>query len=256
MSKKLECEIVQDLLPMYVDQLTSDYTTQRVKEHLEECSPCHEIYDLMTEGVEEQVQHNAVEVKKLKWYMKKFKVFYLLIGAILAFGIFIGGNFIYGQLFISANSTVDNKSVEVTELYQLEGGYIYANIRVTDGYFVDYVSPRFNDESQIGEATVTFGRTIIPKVSEERCGGDDINNACGVSIAFNPETSQFIYISFGAPTDTDIPDDMSIVNYIEKGLSWENPKGNALNAFYYEGKNKEDRVLIWERGMDLPLLDE
>lgn len=34
MSDKLRCEIVQDLLPSYVDGLTSDETNEAVKDHL------------------------------------------------------------------------------------------------------------------------------------------------------------------------------------------------------------------------------
>ena len=40
MSDKLRCEIVQDLLPSYVDGLTSDETNEAVKDHLADCEMC------------------------------------------------------------------------------------------------------------------------------------------------------------------------------------------------------------------------
>ena len=44
---KIPCELVRDLLPSYVDQLTSDTTNQYMEEHLAECSSCRELYQTM-----------------------------------------------------------------------------------------------------------------------------------------------------------------------------------------------------------------
>ena len=46
MSDKLRCEIVQDLLPSYVDGLTSDETNEAVKDHLADCVSCRDMYEL------------------------------------------------------------------------------------------------------------------------------------------------------------------------------------------------------------------
>lgn len=40
MKNKLPCEIIQDLLPSYLDNLTSDVTNHAIKEHMETCSHC------------------------------------------------------------------------------------------------------------------------------------------------------------------------------------------------------------------------
>ncbi len=37
---KLNCEVIQDLLPMYLDNVCSDQSRQIVEEHLEECEEC------------------------------------------------------------------------------------------------------------------------------------------------------------------------------------------------------------------------
>ena len=46
---ELSCEIVQDLLPSYVDELTSPVTNEAVRSHLETCSVCRESWRRMTE---------------------------------------------------------------------------------------------------------------------------------------------------------------------------------------------------------------
>ena len=38
MNHKIPCDMIQDLLPLYIDGLTSETTTLEIKEHLETCS--------------------------------------------------------------------------------------------------------------------------------------------------------------------------------------------------------------------------
>ena len=47
MNEKLPCEIVQDLLPSYVDGLTSDCSAKAVEAHLQGCSACSALYENM-----------------------------------------------------------------------------------------------------------------------------------------------------------------------------------------------------------------
>ena len=34
---KIPCEVIRDLLPSYIDELTSEITNQVIREHLENC---------------------------------------------------------------------------------------------------------------------------------------------------------------------------------------------------------------------------
>ncbi|MCD7748093.1 MAG: zf-HC2 domain-containing protein [Firmicutes bacterium] len=38
------CDIVRDLLPLYIDHETSEESSEMIKEHLAECEECREIY--------------------------------------------------------------------------------------------------------------------------------------------------------------------------------------------------------------------
>ena len=44
MNKELQCNIVNDLLPLYMDDLTSEETNSFIKKHLEECQNCQNEY--------------------------------------------------------------------------------------------------------------------------------------------------------------------------------------------------------------------
>lgn len=47
MKNELSCEVVQDLLPSYVDCLTSDVTNQSIETHIQNCTSCREILNRM-----------------------------------------------------------------------------------------------------------------------------------------------------------------------------------------------------------------
>ena len=37
---KIPCEMIQDLLPSYIDELTSEVTNREVESHVSECGLC------------------------------------------------------------------------------------------------------------------------------------------------------------------------------------------------------------------------
>lgn len=80
MEQKLTCDVVRDLLPMYVDELTSEATNELVEDHLGECKECSEILEDMRHPMEVET---APEVKDFKKYLKKSRtsIFYWLMGA-------------------------------------------------------------------------------------------------------------------------------------------------------------------------------
>ena len=47
MKNKIPCEVIRDLLPSYVDELTSEVTNQVIRDHLETCEDCRERYASM-----------------------------------------------------------------------------------------------------------------------------------------------------------------------------------------------------------------
>ncbi len=84
------CKIVQDLLPNYMEKITSDETNQFVEKHLEQCEECTRIYNNMksnlevpTENIDKGVDYMKKfnkEVKHLKFWKKILIVIALIIG--------------------------------------------------------------------------------------------------------------------------------------------------------------------------------
>ena len=50
-----QCEIVRDLLPLYVDSACSEASKEMIKEHLENCSSCNQIYQKMCSHTSEAI---------------------------------------------------------------------------------------------------------------------------------------------------------------------------------------------------------
>ena len=78
MDRELECEIVRDLLPLYVDKMASDVSKESIRRHLEHCADCNEIYRRMTFHLEEEKRPS--EVGDVKRFLNKTKKMYLLYG--------------------------------------------------------------------------------------------------------------------------------------------------------------------------------
>ena len=50
-----QCEVIQDLLPLYVDGACSESSTEMIKEHLETCSECRQIYQQLCSHTSEEI---------------------------------------------------------------------------------------------------------------------------------------------------------------------------------------------------------
>lgn len=67
MKNKLSCEIVKDLLPSYIDQLTSKETSEAVAAHLSDCESCRAAYREMTNSEPPKDEQSEVD------YLKKVR---------------------------------------------------------------------------------------------------------------------------------------------------------------------------------------
>jgi len=118
MKEKQSCAVIQDLLPLYVEQLTSEETNQIIEKHLEECKGCKSLYNSMKEEIfreNEQANENTEAVKEVD-YLKKIrttsrkKVWFGIGGVLLAIAVIaLVKVFMYGS---PSESYVSNIMVE------------------------------------------------------------------------------------------------------------------------------------------------
>lgn len=98
---RMTCEIVRDLLPLYIDDACSEGSRRLVREHLKNCAECEKEYRLMMQpakeeqtedfaAVEEQLLKEGKErietgvkrriADKIRWFDLSLNVFFLILG--------------------------------------------------------------------------------------------------------------------------------------------------------------------------------
>ena len=135
-----KCKIVQDLLPNYIENLTSEETNSFVESHLNECEECTEIYNNMKKNIDmEKSKVDKREVKYIKKYNKKLKVFKILaiivLIVILAIAIHTTRNFIIvrglqnniSKYVNSTNHHIKTITKESNEIILISNYYIKDN---------------------------------------------------------------------------------------------------------------------------------
>ena len=75
MNKELQCNIVNDLLPLYMDDLTSEETNSFIKKHLEECQNCQNEYRTFKAELSNSAnRNNATKMQEID-YLKKINIY-------------------------------------------------------------------------------------------------------------------------------------------------------------------------------------
>ena len=67
---KIPCEVVQDLLPSYIDELTSDVSNKMIEDHVEKCDSCRNVLDTMRAGSQEKSEPEPDEKKEIDFLKK------------------------------------------------------------------------------------------------------------------------------------------------------------------------------------------
>lgn len=115
-----KCKIVQDLLPTYIENMTTEETTNFIKEHLETCKNCQEIYEAMKEDIEKENIENTETVRKIKKYRRKIilikVIFFAIIFAIIAT---IIGNIAY-KFYVVKKAYTRNTNYKAFESFTVE----------------------------------------------------------------------------------------------------------------------------------------
>ncbi|MDF1509111.1 zf-HC2 domain-containing protein [Robertmurraya sp. DFI.2.37] len=94
----MKCNLVRDLLPLYIEGDCSSRTNRMVKEHLLNCSKCRELYEIMEPPIDlkfvlpqESMKDLEIRQKKLwrKYYgrliLKGSLLFIVVYSAVLSF---------------------------------------------------------------------------------------------------------------------------------------------------------------------------
>ncbi len=94
MKIKIPCEIIRDLLPSYIEKLTSDVTNKAIKEHLADCKDCKRVYGDMTKFSDLESENDDAPkidyLKKTKKRSTRKTITCVIVALVIATTIFTG----------------------------------------------------------------------------------------------------------------------------------------------------------------------
>ena len=224
----IPCNIIKDLLPLYIDDVCSVKTAREIEDHLASCESCRDVFDSMNTDLPpvSLPEEKSDAEKSIEFFKKinrtitfrqtlKFGIVTIILILLLAFA----------TNFESVNDflfRVSDKDISVTELYQLEDGNIYASFKSEKGVtnITDYFSPNMSDwqTSADCDSGIWFRSSPVDRITSGRFSSD---KTCSIvfspSVSIHAESTPLVY---------------------------------SRRVLYYEGQNYSRKV-IWEKGMTL-----
>jgi len=139
----VNCDIIRDLLPLYVDDVCSASSRELVDTHLQGCAKCAEELRLMKGALpaSEVIAEEVSSAKAAGKAWKKNKIRSILIGLLIA--AIIGGA-IYG-LTVPNIVPVDEAHLQVGNVCRMESGALHVELTVTDGFKHNFIRYRTVD---------------------------------------------------------------------------------------------------------------
>ncbi|WP_028612099.1 zf-HC2 domain-containing protein [Paenibacillus harenae] len=218
---KIPCDVIKDLLPLYYDDVCSRATQKTVEEHIESCTDCKRILDKMRINIglsPETIEKNKLEgeaLKSIKTFWNRSKAAAFIKGLILATISCAVLSLGYIGLTQWNITKVPADVIQITEVSRLKGGRIAYHVKMTDGYNVNQVNFKLDNDGNF------YMTPVRPVIKSKKFADIGLANSY-----------EFV--------------DLEQVNANQKAKG----KDVEIQAVYYG--SPEDHILIWKKGMVLP----
>lgn len=223
---RMHCDIVRDLLPLYVDDVCSKKSREMIEEHLKECEECRKYYESLNGITPEVVVDRDMDFLRENEFIQKIKkkiTFDMIVVGFMVFLACVIGSTIYagyphepGYSFYGLiDKRLEVKDIWITDLYQLESGEIFFTVNSDKKFTWPYTDTAIYDE----EKDIYYSKGFYTY-----SWWDDNIEGNGTL-----KKSSFIYSPVGKDID---------------GVSHE------ISEIRFEGKD-DSSILVWEKGQKL-----
>ena len=213
------CRLIEDLLPLYHDEICSQESRELVEEHVQGCPACQQSLNAMEKGLDHP-QEDAEEAAALKaaqaGWKKRRKISRYKGGLIAILVVLIAASPLW--LTLRQNTPVPAEEIEISQLCQLEDGTIVFHLYIKDGKTLEKIVFYVDQDGSL-YYTPMHALWEANRTSEQGL--------------FN------IYLAFGNTGRAEGEPSHKPALLLEE-----------IPAIY--AGTPEDRVLIWKPGMDLP----
>ncbi|MGN0413053.1 MAG: DUF4825 domain-containing protein [Lachnospiraceae bacterium] len=113
MKIRIPCTMIKDIMPTYLDELTSQETNEMIEEHLKECEECSHLFADMREPKTDETEKNkeTAEIDFLKKNRKRSKRILKISMLIAVIGLFIG---LMAPLFVKHELSCEEVDLNLT----------------------------------------------------------------------------------------------------------------------------------------------
>ena len=150
----MRCEIIRDLLPLYIDGLTSKESNQEIEKHLKNCEECQKYYQEMTGDIDNfsVITNEEIEdvnlIKKIKKKNRK-KALGIFVGAFVLSGVLMGVSFHWTHGVAMYENVILN--------YGVQGDTAYLTLQGKPGYELNFSGATDQNKSSL---KVMYARNI------------------------------------------------------------------------------------------------
>lgn len=221
----ISCHVIQDLLPLYHDEVCSPDTRELVEGHIGRCPVCRAVLEKMSDELKlgpeitREQKTEANSLRRIAAYWSRSKAVAFIKGLAIATalcGLLFGGYLLLTSWNIRS---VPTKVIEVADVGRMNNGTIAYHVKMTDGYNVKQVSYKLHENGN-------FYMTPLRPVIKSKAFAD-------IGLA-----NTYYWIN------------------IDEQNAYHNPNGTGteIQAIYLG--TPEDHILIWRKGMTLPPASE
>lgn len=150
----MKCEMIRDLLPLYIDGLTSKESNQEIEKHLKNCEECQKYYQEMTGDIDNfsVITNEEIEdvnlIKKIKKKNRR-KALGIFVGAFILSGVLMGVGFHLTHGVAMYENVILN--------YGVQGDTAYLTLQGKPGYELNFSGATDENKSSL---KVMYARNI------------------------------------------------------------------------------------------------
>ncbi|MFR2535357.1 MAG: zf-HC2 domain-containing protein [Clostridia bacterium] len=165
MKEKRDCKIVQDMLPNYIERLTTVETNQYIEEHLKDCENCQKVLDNMKKEILlDNKKRDKREINYIKKFNKKMRILEILLLGIFLLYLLVVGRRTWIMVSLSEKAKVNLRNDNYTaRLYSYQGESL--TITQTYHYGEDYLTTMNWYSVKNGNRKITFYKKGNEKIS-------------------------------------------------------------------------------------------
>ena len=121
----MKCEIIRDLMPLYLDGLTSEESNGAIREHLDGCESCKKILEQMQRETTVKTEETKKKINPFRKFNRKMKTY---VAATVAVCVGFGG---LGYKAFAQGFAIDPD--DMTMDVQIEGEMLYLDFALEEG---------------------------------------------------------------------------------------------------------------------------